>query len=180
MPSTADLLNRARAVSAVSAVSTDGTTDTAHTALTAQQHPAAEPVDPQPLPRIPRLPRTAGLKDVLDAYMETGSASARFLVAFRAWAKTNTLKTSQRGGWRFAKDERGQIVAAASARAPSSPDPLPTRPCATCGAAPAGTFQDGSPRYRCTHAPLRPRCGCGEPPIGLGPDGTLIYGCGHG
>lgn len=45
-------------------------------------------------------------------------------------------------------------------------------PCATCGAEPSSVYSDGSPRYRCSHAPIYP--GMPVHPSYTGPQARLV------
>jgi hypothetical protein len=84
--------------------------------------------------------------------------------AFMEMAAANDWSYEDRGGVLIAFDDHQRLAAAAYARGTDvddlRPERIPTTPCATCGAAPVGTFHEGSPRYTCgPHSPIMERSG---------------------
>jgi hypothetical protein len=98
----------------------------------------------------------AGVTAWRDAYLESGAASHETRAAFLAIARERGLTVSQRAGLLMARDASGRVVGFLDTYPrDGTPDrPAPTTPCAGCGAQPAGTYHDGSPRYRCGPHPV--------------------------
>ena len=99
---------------------------------------------------------------VVDGYLD-GLQRAVVADRFVAWARAEGLALTRHDGFILAR--RGQRVVGICvtfAYRSSRRHRLPTTPCASCGARPVGTFDDGSPRYDChrgdpeRHVPLWP------------------------
>lgn len=91
-----------------------------------------------------------------DAYVESGSASAETRRAFRAMAAERGLTVQRRGSLLLARDAGGRVVGFLDThpRDGSTGRAIPSTPCVGCGAAPVGTYHDGSPRYQCGPHPV--------------------------
>lgn len=99
------------------------------------------------------------LKQLLVEYVNTGAITR---IVFMEMAAANGWYYEDRGGVLVAFDDYQRVAAAAVAREADTTGPrrdrIPAIPCASCGAAPVGTFYDGSPRYGCgPHPPITGR-----------------------
>jgi hypothetical protein len=99
------------------------------------------------------------LEQLLVEYVSGGAITR---TAFMEMAAANNWSYEDRDGVLVAFDDHQRLAAAAMARDTDTevlqPERIPTKPCASCGAVPVGTFYEGSPRYHCgPHLPITER-----------------------